>query len=1078
MTEDNDSSTMKILDMDDDMYVKPRTRHGFQYSVHFQWWKRSFGVAALCLGLLCILLLAGIIGMCVNYTGQRYRDERDQLQTSNNNLTKERDQLQTSYNNLTKERDQLQTSYNNLTKERDQLQTSYNNLTKERDQLQTSYNNLIKERDQHQRETEKLKIKGNVALNGVATQSSLYENRDASDAIDGKRNTHYESCTHTLKDRNPWWRVDLLNVYRITDVTLTNRGDCCPERLDGAEIRIGNSLENNGINNPRCAVISHIPAGESHTFQCNEMEGRYVVVVIPGRSEWLTLCELEVHGTPAGNVALNGVATQSSLYKNRDASDAIDGKRNTHYESCTHTLKDRNPWWRVDLLNVYRITDVTLTNRGDCCPERLDGAEIRIGNSLENNGINNPRCAVISHIPAGESHTFQCNEMEGRYVVVVIPGRSEWLTLCELEVHGTPAVTGELSGAEKDSLQTSYNNLTKERDQHQRETEKLKIKGNVALNGVATQSSLYNNRDASDAIDGKKNTHYGSCTHTLKDRNPWWRVDLLNVYRITDVTLTNRGDCCPERLDGAEIRIGNSLENNGTNNPRCAVISHIPAGETHTFQCNEMEGRYVVVVIPGRSEWLTLCELEVHGIPAVTGELSGAEKDSLQTSYNNLTKERDQLQTSNNNLTKERDQLQTSYNNLTKERDQLQTSNNNLTKERDQLQTSYINLTKERDQLQTSYINLTKERDQLQTSYNNLTKERDQLQTSYNNLIKERDQLQTSYINLTKERDQLQTSYNNLTKERDQLQTSNNNLTKERDQLQTSYINLTKERDQHQRETEKLKIKGNVALNGVATQSSLFNNRNASDAIDGKRNTHYGSCTHTLKDRNPWWRVDLLNVYRITDVTLTNRGDCCPERLDGAEIRIGNSLENNGTNNPRCAVISHIPAGETHTFQCNEMEGRYVVVVIPGRSEWLTLCELEVHGTPAGRPCPEGWKTSGFSCYYTSTVIKTWEESRKDCNERGAQLVIINSREEQTFINGLYGPGNETWIGLTNVDTEGTWKWVDGTPLTTAYWKTGKPSSSLGADQDCVAFIHHSSDPGEWNDEECHKSNNWICEIF
>ncbi|XP_071017840.1 uncharacterized protein [Oncorhynchus clarkii lewisi] len=440
---------------------------------------------------------------------------------------------------------------------------------------------------------------------------------------------------------------------------------------------------------------------------------------------------------------------------------------------------------------------------------------------------------------------------------------------------------------EKDQLQTSYNNLIKERDQHQRETEKLKIKGNVALNGVATQSSLFNHRYASDAIDGKKNTHYGSCTHTLKDRNPWWRVDLLYVYRITDVTLTNRGDCCPERLDGAEIRIGNSLENNGINNPRCAVISHIPAGETHTFQCNEMEGRYVVVVIPGRSEWLTLCELEVHGTPA-----------------------------------------------------------------------------------------------------------------------------------------------------------------------------------------------GNVALNGVATQSSLFNNRNASDAIDGKKNTHYGSCTHTLKDRNPWWRVDLLNVYRITDVTLTNRGDCCPERLDGAEIRIGNSLENNGINNPRCAVISHIPAGETHTFQCNEMEGRYVVVVIPGRSEWLTLCELEVHGTPAGRPCPEGWKTSGFSCYYTSTVIKTWEESRKDCNERGAQLVIINSREEQTFINGLYGPGNETWIGLTNVDTEGTWKWVDGTPLTTAYWKTGKPSSSLGADQDCVAFIHHSSGPGEWNDEECHKSNNWICEIF
>ncbi|XP_038872474.1 uncharacterized protein LOC120065495 isoform X3 [Salvelinus namaycush] len=233
---------MNILDIDDDMYVKPRTRHGFQYSVHFQRWKSSFRGAALCLGLLCILLLAGIIGLCVNFTGQHYCDERDQLQISNNNLTKERDQLQTSYNNLIKVRDQLQTSNNNLANERDRLQTSNNNLANERDQLQ--------------RETEKMnnKIKGNLALNGVATQSSLYGNREASDAIDGKRNTHYGSCTHTLKDRNPWWRVDLLNVYRITEVTLTNRGDCCPERLDGAEIRIGNSLENNGINNPSFVI--------------------------------------------------------------------------------------------------------------------------------------------------------------------------------------------------------------------------------------------------------------------------------------------------------------------------------------------------------------------------------------------------------------------------------------------------------------------------------------------------------------------------------------------------------------------------------------------------------------------------------------------------------------------------------------------------------------------------------------------------------------------------------------------------------------------------------------------------------
>ncbi|XP_070295761.1 C-type lectin domain family 4 member M-like [Salvelinus sp. IW2-2015] len=115
--------------------------------------KRSYRVAAVCLGLLCVLL-AGIIGLYVHYDGVS-----KSFLAYKTNLSAERDHLQTSYNNLTKERDQLQTSNNNLTTERDQLQTSYNNLTKKIDQLQTSYNNLTKERDQLQAERDVISVR-------------------------------------------------------------------------------------------------------------------------------------------------------------------------------------------------------------------------------------------------------------------------------------------------------------------------------------------------------------------------------------------------------------------------------------------------------------------------------------------------------------------------------------------------------------------------------------------------------------------------------------------------------------------------------------------------------------------------------------------------------------------------------------------------------------------------------------------------------------------------------------------------------------------------------------------------------
>ncbi|XP_048057805.1 fucolectin-7-like [Megalobrama amblycephala] len=139
--------------------------------------------------------------------------------------------------------------------------------------------------------------------------------------------------------------------------------------------------------------------------------------------------------------------------------------------------------------------------------------------------------------------------------------------------------------------------------------------------------------------------------------------------------------------------------------------------------------------------------------------------------------------------------------------------------------------------------------------------------------------------------------------------------------------------------------KGNLALGATAVQSSTYDKLAAAQkAVDGNRNPirKHGSCSHTNADKDPWWRVDLLEVYMVTRVSITNRGDGNAERINGAQIRIGNSLENNGNNNQLAATVESIPAGETKTFKFHPIKGRYVNIFIHGRNEYLTLCEVEV----------------------------------------------------------------------------------------------------------------------------------------
>uniref|UniRef100_A0A671P643 C-type lectin domain-containing protein n=1 Tax=Sinocyclocheilus anshuiensis TaxID=1608454 RepID=A0A671P643_9TELE len=116
----------------------------------------------------------------------------------------------------------------------------------------------------------------------------------------------------------------------------------------------------------------------------------------------------------------------------------------------------------------------------------------------------------------------------------------------------------------------------------------------------------------------------------------------------------------------------------------------------------------------------------------------------------------------------------------------------------------------------------------------------------------------------------------------------------------------------------------------------------------------------------------------------------------------------------------------------------------------------------------DGWLYYTFSLYFISYERKSWTESRKFCTEKGADLIIINSREEQDFVRKIFGQ-EKVWICLTDSNVEGIWKWVDGSRLTSEFWASGEPNGHRK--ENCVM-----SYASGWADVLCNYEFRWICE--
>lgn len=101
-----------------------------------------------------------------------------------------------------------------------------------------------------------------------------------------------------MEEDNPWWSVSLgPTPVNVSAIRITNRGDCCGDRLSNFEIRIGDYFGEESVKSAKCGNL-HTINGISKVITCPEnLVGKYVTIRIPGKNKILALCEVEVYGT-------------------------------------------------------------------------------------------------------------------------------------------------------------------------------------------------------------------------------------------------------------------------------------------------------------------------------------------------------------------------------------------------------------------------------------------------------------------------------------------------------------------------------------------------------------------------------------------------------------------------------------------------------------------------------------------------------------------------------------------------------------------------------------------------------------
>jgi hypothetical protein len=101
----------------------------------------------------------------------------------------------------------------------------------------------------------------------------------------------------------------------------------------------------------------------------------------------------------------------------------------------------------------------------------------------------------------------------------------------------------------------------------------------------------------------------------------------------------------------------------------------------------------------------------------------------------------------------------------------------------------------------------------------------------------------------------------------------------------------------------------------------------------------------------------------------------------------------------------------------------------------------------------------------------TWNQARTDAVNRGGRLAVFPTGDVydriaakiRTTFDGYF------WLGGSDAEQEGIWRWIDGTPITYGTWQVGEPNNQSGVEHALHVVVGNTI----WNDAPMDGEGGW-----